>query len=353
MAIRRLEDEKLVLRKRVHDLERDDHPASETRHLREENATLRAKLATVAKEKTEVTRERDVLLRRLNGVKQLLDDPAVRRVYLSVLLSSSRWTQLDDNVTSHDEPGPSTALATSSTVVSARDPRAPTSQRAVSGPADGFSSPRTDLSEPVTDVTVMLDTSGRAIRSRPRTAPTRVGNGSQPHSSATLMRLRAQEAPAVLNGPFVDARTPTSPPTSPPFVSAATSPLSMSALHMHAPNSDTNESSMRRPISVAHAFALNTSPGMMSEGLSVQYEESPGPGLSAAGPGRAVQKWRLHFAKPPSTAMAMAITPMATDMLVEKLELDEKAVRFLFFLCTACLSFLQVLSGYTSTTHSV
>jgi len=71
---------------------------------------------------------------------------------------------------------------------------------------------------------------------------------------------------------------------------------------------------------------------MMSEGLSVQYEESPGPGLSAAGPGRAVQKWRLHFAKPPSTAMAMAITPMATDMLVEKLELDEKAVRFLFFL---------------------
>lgn len=84
MTIQRLEDEKSALQKRVEEL---DHPTSEARRLREENAILKAKLATAAKEKTEVTRERDVLFRKLNGVKQLVFDPAVRRAYF---LSSSR-----------------------------------------------------------------------------------------------------------------------------------------------------------------------------------------------------------------------------------------------------------------------
>ena len=78
MAIRRLEDEKSALQKRVKELEQNDHPASEVGRLRDENATLRAILATTAKEKLEVTHERDVLLRKLNGVKLLVLDPTVR-----------------------------------------------------------------------------------------------------------------------------------------------------------------------------------------------------------------------------------------------------------------------------------
>lgn len=54
---------------------------AELRRLREENASLRAKLATAAKENTEITRERDVLLRKLNGIKQLIDIPEVPKVY--------------------------------------------------------------------------------------------------------------------------------------------------------------------------------------------------------------------------------------------------------------------------------
>ena len=78
MAIRRLEDEKSALQKRVKELEQDDPPTSEVGRLRDENAMLRAILATTAKEKLEVTRERDVILRKLNGVKQLVLDSAVR-----------------------------------------------------------------------------------------------------------------------------------------------------------------------------------------------------------------------------------------------------------------------------------
>ncbi|KAI9447694.1 hypothetical protein H4582DRAFT_1895690 [Lactarius indigo] len=293
MAIRRLEDEKSVLQKRVEELERDDHPTSETRRLREENATLRARLATTAKEKTEVTHERDVLLRQLNGVRQLVFDPT-----------------FDDKPASNDthnaEPGPSKTAASSSAPT--RDPRAVTTstvstKRVVSAP-QGISSPRTDISEPVTDVTVMLDSSGRAARPRPRTAPTRAASGSQQpmsmHSSATLIdsRHRSQEAPAALGAPFVDARAAASPPA------------------------DANGSPQRR-ISVAQVFSLNVSPGM-SEGLSVQYEDaSP----SGAGSSRIPKKWRLHFAKPPTTAEAMAIKPVPTAVLAEKLELDEEARR--------------------------
>jgi hypothetical protein len=58
------------------------------RRLREENTLLRARLATAAKEKSEIISERDALLRKLNGVKQLLDGPAVRRAYQFCLPST-------------------------------------------------------------------------------------------------------------------------------------------------------------------------------------------------------------------------------------------------------------------------
>jgi len=64
----------------------------------------------------------------------------------------------------------------------------------------------------------------------------------------------------------------------------------------------------------------------MSEGLSVQYEDAPGSGPSGAGPSKTPKKWRLHFAKPPTTAEAMAIKPVPTAVLAEKLELDEETV---------------------------
>ncbi|KAH9062296.1 hypothetical protein EDB87DRAFT_1608401 [Lactarius vividus] len=291
--IQRLEGEKSELQKRVEELERDDHPTSDARRLREENATLRAKLATTAKEKTEVTHERDVLLRKLNGVKQLVFDPAFDGKPAS-------------NDTHNAEPGPSTTAASSS--VPTRDSRtvttsATSTQRAVSAP-QGFSSARTDISEPVTDVTVILDSPGRAVRPRPRTAPTRAASGSQQplsmHSSATLIdpRLRSREAPAALGAPFVDVRTAASPPV------------------------DANGSPQRRT-SVAHVFSLNVSPGM-SEGLSVQYEDAI---ASGAGSSRIPKKWRLHFAKPPTTAEAVAIKPVPTAVLAEKLELDDDSRR--------------------------
>ncbi|KAH9071561.1 hypothetical protein EDB83DRAFT_2364678 [Lactarius deliciosus] len=246
-AIQHLEDEKSALQKRVEELERD--PTSEVRRLREENAALRAKLATTAKERKEVTHERDVLLRKLNGVKQLVFDPAFDSKPAS-------------NDTHNAEPAAPCPHVT---------PRS--TQRAVSAP-QGFSSARTDISEPVTDVTVILDSPGRAVRPRPRTAPTRAASGSQQPLS-----MHSMTQPAALGAPFVDARTAASPPA------------------------DANGSPQRRT-SVAHVFSLNVSPGM-SEGLS----------------------WRLHFAKPPTTAEAVAIKPVPTAVLVEKLELDEDSRR--------------------------
>src|SRR5712675_418809 len=77
-AIRRLQDEKIDLQSRVHQLEQDD-PSAEVRRLREENSILRARLATAARERTEITWERDTLFRKLSNIKQLIDGSAVRQ----------------------------------------------------------------------------------------------------------------------------------------------------------------------------------------------------------------------------------------------------------------------------------
>ena len=67
----------------------------------------------------------------------------------------------------------------------------------------------------------------------------------------------------------------------------------------------------------------------MSEGLSgvsLQYDASPRhvPGTADT---TTVQKWRIHFAKPPSSATAVALPkPVTTAMLVQNLELDEDTV---------------------------
>jgi chromosome segregation ATPase len=80
LTIQGLQDDKTALQNRVAELEQLN-PMAELQRLREENASLQAKLVKTTKEKTEITRERDVLLRKLNGVKQLIDGPAVPQVY--------------------------------------------------------------------------------------------------------------------------------------------------------------------------------------------------------------------------------------------------------------------------------
>lgn len=78
----------------------------------------------------------------------------------------------------------------------------------------------------------------------------------------------------------------------------------------------------------------------MSEGLSVQYDNKARPLSGTAGTAAVtVQKWKIHFAKPPSSATVVALpkpVPMAT--LVQNLELDEDTVgvwaSFAPFLCS-------------------
>lgn len=76
-TIRDLQYDKVALQNRIEELEQDN-PSAEVRRLRDENAVLHARLATTAKEKSEITWERDALLRKVNGIKQLIDGPAVR-----------------------------------------------------------------------------------------------------------------------------------------------------------------------------------------------------------------------------------------------------------------------------------
>jgi hypothetical protein len=67
---------------------------------------------------------------------------------------------------------------------------------------------------------------------------------------------------------------------------------------------------------------------MMSEGLSVQYDDTSRSG-PVGGVATTVQKWRIHFAKPPNSAtVAALVKPVTTGTLVQKLELDGEAVRF-------------------------
>jgi hypothetical protein len=76
-TIRELQDDKAALQGRIEELEQGN-PSDEVRRLRDENAILHARLATATKEKSEVTWERDALLRKVNSIKLLIDGPAVR-----------------------------------------------------------------------------------------------------------------------------------------------------------------------------------------------------------------------------------------------------------------------------------
>lgn len=78
-TIRQFQEDKIELQNRVQELEQHD-PSTELQRLREENAGFRAKLAAAAKARSEITRERDALLRKLNAVKQLVDGASIPQV---------------------------------------------------------------------------------------------------------------------------------------------------------------------------------------------------------------------------------------------------------------------------------
>lgn len=231
-----------------------------------------------------------------------------------------------------------------------------------SSPAAKDASPvRTDISEPRTDVTIVHDSFGRVIRtgvqSHPRAAGTAGTASSDPgeaasqrlstHSASTLFdaRNRSQDAaPRTLGTPFVDARstvTAASSASSSPSVVPRTPP---SRSMFKVLSAELTGSPMRfPPTASARILSLSTSP-RTSEGVSMQYEMTPprsgfgtgsgsrsvsGPGGGGDSAAKAVQKWRIHFAKPPKSAtMASLAKPVTTEALVRNLELDEEAVRF-------------------------
>lgn len=85
------------------------------------------------------------------------------------------------------------------------------------------------------------------------------------------------------------------------------------------------------PGTATRILSLSTSP-RTSEGLSVQYDMTPprfGTRTVIGDTAKVVQKWKIHFAKPPkSSTLAALVKPVTTEVLVRNLELGEKAVRF-------------------------
>ncbi|KAF8488475.1 hypothetical protein F5888DRAFT_1799013 [Russula emetica] len=314
-TIRELQDDKAALQNRIEELEQGD-PSAEVRRLREENSILRARLATSAKEKSEITWERDALLRKLNGIKQLVDGPAFDAINVSTDAPKA-------------EPGPGRV---SSTVRPKDDPHDhPRTVTQQSGSITEHTSPTHTVSSPRTDVTIAHDSFGRIIRpvrsqatsSTTTTTTSDPREASKPpstHTSATVIdvRNRSQDtAPRSLGPAFVDARETTAALRTPPTHRLL--------------SADSTGSPMRAsPGTATRILSLSTSP-RTSEGLSMQYDMTPprfGTRTVAGDTAKMVQKWRIHFAKPPKSATVTALAkPVTTEVLVRNLELDEKARR--------------------------
>ena len=245
---------------------------------------------------------------------------------------------------------------------------------------------RTDISEPRTDVTIVHDSFGRVIRSGVHSHPQAAAaagtadtassdpgeaasQGLSTHTASTLFdaRNRPQDvAPRTLGAPFVDARaTATAASTaSSPSVVPRTPP---SRGMFKVLSAELTGSPVRfPPTASARILSLSTSP-RTSEGVSMQYEMTPprsgfgsgsgsrivsgsGGGDSAAKP---VQKWRIHFAKPPKSAtMASLAKPVTTEALVRNLELDEDAVRFNLLLESIFLPIVMRMRDHTNIIES-
>jgi len=151
---------------------------------------------------------------------------------------------------------------------------------------------------------------------------------SSAHTSATVVegRNRSQDAaPRSLGPPYVDVRETTAALSSVP----RTPPK-----HRLLPADLTGSPMWPSPGTATRILSLSTSP-RTSEGLSLQYDMTPprlGTRTVAAGDTLKMQKWRIHFAKPPKSATLTALAkPVTTEVLVRNLELGEGAVRFSSF----------------------
>jgi hypothetical protein len=90
---------------------------------------------------------------------------------------------------------------------------------------------------------------------------------------------------------------------------------------------------MRGSNGISRVLSLNSSPGISEglSGLSLQYDALLRRASGSADAATTVQKWRIHFAKPPSSATAFALPkPVTTATLVQNLELDEDTVSGFF-----------------------
>jgi len=238
------------------------------------------------------------------------------------------------------KPGPKSV---SSTVRPKDDPQDhPRTVKQQSGSTAEHTSPtHTVSSEPRTDVTIVHDSFGRVIQpsvhSHPQAGdPLETSQPPSTHTSATVIdeRNRFQDAAQrSLGPPFVDTRETT----------AALSSVPRTPPTHRLLSADSTGSPLRFPPSTAtRILSLSTSP-RTSEGLSMQYDMTPprfGSRTVAGDTVKMVQKWRIHFAKPPKSATLTSLAkPVTTEALVRNLELDEGAVRFSFF------SFLLYLSS--------
>ncbi|KAH9985211.1 hypothetical protein BJV74DRAFT_886342 [Russula compacta] len=339
-SIRRLLDEKAALQSRLEDLERENASA-QVRRLREENSVLRANLATAAKERSEATWERDALLRKLNGIKQLIDGPAAAVGGKDV--STDRQNVERPRLAGPRTARPSSHVSHVHTITQVSGPAEPEPEPEPE-PEHTSPSSRTHASEPKTDVTIVHDTFGRIAHPRPLVASTSTSTSSPPqashplsmHTTMTPIDLsppRPQDTALRARGaPLIDARGAVASPSGP------RTPPALRILNNNNNNNNTGSiaiSPLRRPPSPSRILSLHLSPGI-SEGLSVQYDDAPAPGPVPSGSGSAgagaavaaVQKWRIHFAKPPASAAVVALAkPVTTAALVQNLELDEEARR--------------------------
>ncbi|KAI9508113.1 hypothetical protein F5148DRAFT_20640 [Russula earlei] len=317
-AIYRLQDEKTRLQNRVEQLEQDD-PSAEVRRLHEENSILRALLATAAKEKSEITWERDTLFRKLNTIKQLIDGSTLDERVVIVSADSQ-----------NTEPSPPSIT---STVRPQSEYLARARVQHVVPVAEHVSPAPTDLSEPKTDVTTVNDTFGRLIRSPLKGAPAATAafadgtshpSSSQPLSPQPSTTVAPLEQHALLQDGEANTLSPDAalaPFANPPGSASSTMLVTPPVRGPLSADFSASPSPARYP-------TLNTSLGL-SEGLSVQYDEAQRPGTSPANIGTAmVQKWRIHFAKPPTSAMVVGLAkPVPTATLIQNLELDEDSRR--------------------------
>lgn len=284
-TVQNVEDENTRLRKRIVELE-VEVSSGEMGRLRSENARLTAELAAAVPERQELALERDASLKKLQSIREtmreLLNETKVRYGRFSVLPHLTVRPQVagftfdDPELAINQEEHEACPAMTGTLSSSAGALRRPSSQSSL-----------------------------RTLTPATNGSPNR-------HSIASTSTLVANTEATGLGAAFVDSRQ-----------ALGKDPYNRpSARHTHRITSAEFGSPIRRPLPNPRSVSLNMSPGL-SDGLSVQYED-----LQSSSTGTNVRtKWRIHFAKPPSTAR-IAMGPFGSTDLAERLELDDETVTY-------------------------